>query len=57
MRQWDIFGWCSQQYATVPYENLICCTPFLIFSTFFGPTGDRYQGFSYRDTLSWVHGF
>lgn len=55
-RQWDIFGGGSQQYATVPYENLICCTPFLIFSTFFGPTGDRYQGFSYRDTLSWVHG-
>jgi hypothetical protein len=55
-REWDIFGGGSQQYATVPYENLICCTPFLIFSTFFGPTGDRYQGYAYRDAVSWVHG-
>jgi hypothetical protein len=55
-REWDIFGGGSQQYATVPYENLICCTPFLIFSTFFGPTGDRYQGYAYRDAISWVHG-
>jgi hypothetical protein len=55
-REWDIFGGGNQEYATVPYENLICCTPFLIFSTFFGPTGDRFQGYGYRDSLTWMHG-
>jgi hypothetical protein len=55
-REWDAFGGGTQAYATVPYENLICCNPFLIFSTFFGPEQDRYQAFGYRDALSWVHG-
>ncbi|HXW13312.1 MAG TPA: carboxypeptidase regulatory-like domain-containing protein, partial [Terriglobia bacterium] len=55
-REWDVFGGGSQAYATVPYENLICCNPFMIFSTFFGPTGDRFQNYAGRDAISWVKG-